>query len=171
MEPSKSIITALEAVAGGDEADKHESQNFDLKQYSESPKATAATLSRAPTCFANAEGGTIIPGVRDKVQGPDTIVGTAYEADWCRQRIHELVTPSQLTEVTPFTFHDKQLLQIRVPPGINMHEFDGRFWHRAVSPASGLLPTRSRSSATRDDSRTGALTIQTCLSDRPNRRR
>ncbi|MDB3936420.1 hypothetical protein N9383_06870, partial [Granulosicoccus sp.] len=74
---------------------------------------------------------SILLGVLDDKRGSEAIVGTHYDADWCRQRIHELANSSLITDAETFVYNGKTLLYIRIPQGIDVQEADGRF-HRRV---------------------------------------
>ena len=87
-------------------------------------------LAAAAACLANADGGTLVLGVRDRPGGPGAILGTEHSSDWCRQRVHELTDPSLLVQADSFTFGRHVLVRLDVPRGIDVHEADGRFTRR-----------------------------------------
>jgi len=124
------IAEALKAIVSGATADSLETQVIDFKQDSESPRETGKLLAKAASCFANADGGILVLGVKDAEAGPDAIVGTRHTPDWCRQRIHELSTPSLLVEAQEVEFEGHALVCIQVPRGLDVHEADGRFTRR-----------------------------------------
>lgn len=121
---------ALEAIVAGASADDIETQTLDFKQDARSPKETGKVMAVAAACLANADGGTLVLGVRDRPGGPEAILGTEYSPDWCRQRVHELTDPSLLIQADSFTFRGRTLVRLDVPRGIDVHEADGRFTRR-----------------------------------------
>lgn len=130
MQLSKSISVALIAISTGANADSQEGQVIDFKSDSADPRKMGGILAKAAACFANGDGGSIVLGVLNKISGTAAFEGTGYVADWCRQRIYELVTPSLITEAEAFTFSGKTLVHIQVFRGIDVHEFDGRYFRR-----------------------------------------
>ena len=93
-------------------------------------KETGKVLAVAAACLANADGGTLVLGVRDRPGGSGAILGTEHSSDWCRQRVHELTDPSLLVQADSFTFEGHVLVRLDVPRGIDVHEADGRFTRR-----------------------------------------
>ena len=160
MKPPKSIHEALEAIISGASADEMESQLIDFKSDSKDAKQMGNVLAKAAICFANAQGGSIVLGVLDSKRGSEAIVGTNYDADWCRQRIHELANPSLITDAETFVYNGKTLLYIRIPQGIDVHEADGRFHRRVGSSCERmsaveialLIDERRQSDWSADDS-------------------
>lgn len=121
----------LTAIIGGDVADDHESQTLDFRQDARNPGETSKVLAKAAACFANAEGGTLVLGVREGIAGEAALVGTTHAPDWCRQRIHELTTPRLLVDGSAVRFADRTFVRLDVPRGLVVHEADGRF-HRRI---------------------------------------
>lgn len=121
---------ALAAIVAGASADDLETRTLDFKQDARSEKETGKVLAAAAACLANAEGGTLVLGVRDKPGGPGAILGTVCTADWCRQRVHELTTPSLPVETGTLTIGGRSLIRLDVPRGIDVYETDGRFTRR-----------------------------------------
>ena len=126
----KALDDILASIIAGDRPDEHESQLLDFKQEGRKDRETQWTLAEAAACFANADGGTIVLGVKDKVAGEAAIVGTTHTPDWCRQRIHELTNPSLLVDGSSVRSGGKTLVRIDVPRGLVVHEANGRFEHR-----------------------------------------
>ncbi len=120
----------MRAVLAGASADEVETQTLDFKQDARSPKETGKVLAAAAACLANADGGTLVLGVRDRPGGPEALLGTEHSPDWCRQRVHELTDPSLLVAADDFTFEGCALVRLEVPRGIDVHEADGRFSRR-----------------------------------------
>ena len=120
----------LSAIASGATADSLETQSIDFKEDSGSPKETGKLLAKAATCFANSDGVTLVLGVKDTAAGREAFIGTRHTADWCRQRIHELSTPSLLVDAREVEFEGRALVCIQVPRGLDVHETDGRFTRR-----------------------------------------
>ncbi len=87
-------------------------------------------LAEAAICFANAAGGTIIFGVRDKSKGSDAFVGTSIEVGRVKQRIYELSRPPLNVEAY---FHHiyRNVMIISVPQSSDIHsDTQGRAYQR-----------------------------------------
>ena len=124
------VDVALAAVVAGKAADDLETRTLDFKQDARDEKEMGKVLAAAAACLANADGGALVLGVRDKPGGPGAILGTEHTADWCRQRIHELTSPSVLVDAREITCEGHVLVRLDVPRGIDVHEADGRFTRR-----------------------------------------
>ena len=68
----------MAAIELGADAASLEHQTLDFKAPAANLKSTLRTLTDAAVCFANADGGTIVVGVRDH-GGPSSIVGVSPE--------------------------------------------------------------------------------------------
>lgn len=126
----KDLEKILGAILAGDVADDHETHALDFKQDARSENETRTNLAKAAACFANADGGTLVLGVKERSSGEAAILGTKHAPDWCRQAIHELTTPSLLVDGSAFRFAGRTFVRLDVPRGIAVHEADGRFRRR-----------------------------------------
>jgi len=64
-------------------------------------RALAKLIADAAACFANAEGGVVVLGVKENGVGPGTITGTAVDDAWLTNRIFQLIHRPVIVE----TFH------------------------------------------------------------------
>ena len=117
---------ALERVHAGESAQSLEGQNLDFKEDSSSFKDTAKLMAEAAACFANANGGTLVLGVRDRPGGPDAIVGTSLDANRLARQIYELTDPGLTVAAQEFDFRGTTLIEVRVPQGQEVHQVGGR---------------------------------------------
>jgi len=72
-------------------------------------------LAEAAGCFADAQGGTVVVGVRHRPGGPDALLGTDLGADHVLRRIYELTSPSLTVSSEEARISGKRLLVLRVP--------------------------------------------------------
>ena len=119
-------------------ASKFETQHLDFKTEKETAKATFHDLAEAAVCFANAEGGTIVLGVRDQTLGPDAFVGTSIDAGALQRMIYELTNPKLTVSVMPITYGEKALLVVQVPEGLDVYAtgkgYSPRRWEDQCQP-------------------------------------
>ena len=87
-------------------------------------------LAEAAACFANARGGFVVLGVKDRVAGPAAFEGTALDANILLRRIYELTMPPLTVEIEPVTRSDANLLVIRYPQKPDVHQVDNRSTRR-----------------------------------------
>lgn len=131
MDREPEVSAALAAVAGGEDAESLESPTLDFKEDRGSAKATVKLAVDATLCFANAAGGAIVLGVRDKGGGTAAFSGTSWDPDDLRRRIYDSTRPPVLVEVERRRVHGVDLLIISVPSGPDVH-----------SDAQGRAPRR-----------------------------
>ncbi|TFC47257.1 transcriptional regulator [Cryobacterium sp. TMT2-10] len=121
------ISAALRAIHSGSAvADKRESVTLDFKRQDNSISDTSNNIADAVVCFANAGGGSVILGVRDRIEGPDAIEGTSLDALALRKRIREVTAPSLDAVVAEFEFEGKRLLEITVQEGLDVYVSRGK---------------------------------------------
>jgi ATP-dependent DNA helicase RecG len=138
MVPATDPSNALGLVYRGQPAYELESQILDFKEEASERKKAVKDLVGASVCFANAEGGTIFLGVRDKVGGPTAFSGTTLSVEEAKSRIFELTKPHLLVDVLEVIFEEgatkARLLQIDVPDSSTVHsDTQGRFTMRVGS--------------------------------------
>ena len=82
-------------------------------------------LAEYAVCFANHQGGTLVLGVRDQVQGyARALTGCGvYDPNEIRTRIYEMTDPKLLVEVEELRIDDLgvRLLLVHCPRGIGVH--------------------------------------------------
>jgi ATP-dependent DNA helicase RecG len=117
----------MAAVAAGRHADDVESQTLDFKQEQASLKHTLRDLAEAAVCFANADGGTLVVGVRDAA-GLEAIAGAsaALSADVVRRGIFDRTHPAltvlaerwRVSDLVRGADGEAEILVVTVPPGV-----------------------------------------------------
>jgi ATP-dependent DNA helicase RecG len=117
---------AVSAIVAGGVPRDHESQTLDFKTVGRSKADAVVDLAEAAACFANADGGQIVVGVRDSVRGRDALVGTDLDPVLLKRRIFELTDPGLLTDVRSTEEHGPRLVVITVPAGLTVHQVKGR---------------------------------------------
>ena len=99
-------------------------------------KSFLAGLAEAAACLANANGGVIVLGVRDRartradaLQGVDPV---AYRLDDVRLAIHHGTSPSLTVDVHEHEEDGRRLVLVRVPRGVVLHATSGGVYMRRV---------------------------------------
>ena len=113
-------------------ASELESETLELKEWSAEWDSSEAgkkkfyrILAEYAVCFANHRGGTLVLGVKDRVQGyKRAITGCGvYNLNEIRMRIYEMTDPKILVEVEELPIDELgiRLLLIHFPSGIGVH--------------------------------------------------
>lgn len=117
-----------------------ETQLVDFKSDGRSMKDLCSDLAEASVCFANADGGTLIVGVRDTPGGPEAIEGTQVEPDKLRSRIYDLTAPNLLVTVRLIEYEGSRIGVVEVPEGLEVYSTrQGAFrqrWNTECLPMS-----------------------------------
>lgn len=121
MGGSGNLDDVLGAIYEGAQASGLEGPALDFKTDKSTAAETQKDVAEAAICFANAEGGLIVLGIRDRPGGPDAFVGTDLDHEHLRKRVWELTTPSLTVEAGEQLYRDVRLVVVRVPPGITVH--------------------------------------------------
>ncbi len=107
-------------LAGGRPAD-FESPTLDFRE--DRPGSLGDTekmLAEAVICFANAGGGTVVLGVRDKAVGAEALVGTALSPERLQERVYHLTNPPIAVVAEPHPRHPSVLL-VTVAQSADVH--------------------------------------------------
>jgi ATP-dependent DNA helicase RecG len=124
------IEAALDAVAAGTVPEELEGQTLDFKQDPATVPATkpgnpparlVELLIEAVVCFANAQGGTIVLGVADRVGGTTAFVGTQTDPDWLRAKLFHGTRPNLVVGVRELHYRETRLVLIDVPEGLDLY--------------------------------------------------
>jgi ATP-dependent DNA helicase RecG len=118
------IDEVLEKLRDGVTAGDLEGQQLDFKEPAKNPKETLGLLADAAVCFANADGGRIILGVKDKAKTrAKALVGAPadYTPDLIRRGVFDRTTPPLTLVVNERLEDGNRLLIIDVPPGVAPH--------------------------------------------------
>ncbi|MBB2901053.1 ATP-dependent DNA helicase RecG [Kineococcus radiotolerans] len=155
MAPTRSVTEALAAISSGRRsADSLEGDHLDFKTDKSNDKETGQDLAEAAVCFANAAGGTIILGVRDRDVGPSAFVGTHISTAVLRSKIHDLTEPPMLVEVEEVDWQGVRLVQVSVPQGLDVYSTRKGLVLRRWNDQ--CLPLRPNDVSRLDDERRGA---------------
>jgi ATP-dependent DNA helicase RecG len=133
---------ALRAIALGSTADAEESSTLDFKREGRSRQDVAKDLAEAAACFANAQGGTLVVGVKDRTAGVEAFEGTTLDADVILRRVYELTHPSLTVDVFEEMHEGTRLLIIDVPRSPDVHQVDGRATRRVAKSCEPMSATQ-----------------------------
>lgn len=88
------VEAALAGILSGGRAASYESPTLDFKEdKAGSLGDTEKMVAEAVICFANAGGGTVVLGVRDKASGDEALVGTSLTPEQVQERVYQLTSP------------------------------------------------------------------------------
>ena len=116
--PSREEILVLLDRLEQERADALESDVLDFKRWRD-PKSIMSEAIEAAVCFANADGGIIVFGVRDRTIGRrQAITGcTGYDVDTWQRAIYDATRPNLTVEIEELLVPEGNLLLVRVPRG------------------------------------------------------
>jgi ATP-dependent DNA helicase RecG len=99
-------------------ADALESEVLDFKRWEGAKKSLSEAVELA-VCFANAEGGFFVFGVKDRVKGRASAVTNCerYDLDVWRRGIYEGTRPHLMVDVSELDVPEGKLILVRVPKG------------------------------------------------------
>lgn len=120
------VSEALDQIESGATADSVESCTLDFKREGRSRQDTVKDLAEAAACFANAGGGYLVVGVKDRTPGSAAFEGTSLDANILLRRIYELTTPPLTVEIEQAQRHGVGLLVVRIPRSPDVHQVDNR---------------------------------------------
>lgn len=136
------VRAALDAIAGGVAAHDLESDELDFKRVGRSRDDTLTDLAEAAACFANAGGGSVVVGVRDKPGGLDAFLGVDLDVAEVRQRVFEWTTPGLTVAVDEIQAHGARLIVLTVPEGATLHAVGGKHAERVGASCQPLSAER-----------------------------
>ena len=135
------LAHALSRISEGRLAADLESETLDFKEDERSPRETMKLMAEAAACFANADGGVVVLGVRDQAAGAAALVGTEFDAHSIKQGIHANTEPSLLVDVLTFSCQGVELVAVTVPAGVELHaDTSGRIKHRVGTSCLAMTP-------------------------------
>lgn len=108
------LLERLDEVA----ADELETEVLDFKPWEGAKRSMAAAVEMA-VCFANAHGGLIVFGVKDRTRGrEEAITGCdRYDLDVWRRGIYQSTDPQLTIDIEELQVPEGTLLLVRVPQG------------------------------------------------------
>jgi len=120
---SKDEIRALLQRLDGEAADDLEDVDLEFKPWESDRKTLHRVLRETVVCLANARGGTIVLGVRDRARSrKEAIQGVGrYEIAGFKRAIYDGTDPHILVEVEELQEPEGMLLLIHVPRGMPPH--------------------------------------------------
>ena len=136
------VTSTLDAVRAGRRPSELESMTLDFKTVGRSIGDTLKDLAEAAACFANAEGGKIIVGVRDALAGAEAFVGSRLDPVATVGRIYELTEPGLIVIVDTESYHGVELSVITVPRSPDIHQVGGRATERVGSSCRPMSAAR-----------------------------
>lgn len=116
------ITSVIESIRAGSRPSELESLTLEFKTEAASPRDSLQILADAVVCFANAQGGTIVFGVADKVTGSDALVGVSHLDE--RQiiiGIFDRTNPALSVPVKGIDVDSKRFYEITVPTGATIY--------------------------------------------------
>ena len=121
--PKKDEIRKLLKRLDGEPADSLESETLEFKPWDRDVKSLHRVLRETVVCLANARGGTIVLGVRDKVRSRrEAIQGVGtYDPHGIRRAVYDGTEPHLLVEIEELQEPEGTLLLVQVPKGIPPH--------------------------------------------------
>ena len=135
------LEAALNSITDGGRPADAESETLDFKEDGRAAKDTMTLMADAAACFANADGGIVVLGVRDDVAGPDAFVGTAFDALAVKEGVYERTVPPLLVNTSHHSFHGVALVIAEVPAGLELHaDTAGRMRHRVGTQCLPMTP-------------------------------
>jgi len=107
----------------GEPADSLESETLDFKRWEDEARVRVRSLQEAVVCFANAQGGTVVVGVRDRMHSRKEAIEGVPPTDLnaLRRSIYDGTDPHVLVEIELLKEPEGELLLIHVPRGIPPH--------------------------------------------------
>ena len=115
----KEIEGKLDKVYDGYKTgEKIEGQFLDVKRCPKKIKQLINLCRHYAVCFANAEGGSLVLGVEDKIIGPKAFTGCPDFETWTIVKsVREGTKPSVSIEVIYHDYKDVDLIEMKVRPG------------------------------------------------------
>jgi len=116
--PSDEIVLQMLDRLNEVAADEMESEVLEFKHWEGAKKSLGEAVEMA-VCFANAEGGLVVFGVKDRVKGrANAVTGCErYDLDVWRRGIYEATRPHLTVDVSELDVREGKLILVRVPKG------------------------------------------------------
>lgn len=135
------VAPLIAKIRSGQSADALESFVLEFKSGNGQFKEVANDLAEACVCFANAAGGTVVLGVRDRPGGEDALLGTDLKSDDLRSAIYDKTQPALNVTITEHVVGGKRFLALVVPEGLEVYATSkGAYSHRWQSECRPMHP-------------------------------
>ena len=132
----------VERVKAGTPADTLEGQRLEFKTGS-SVRDELTKIAEAAACLANADGGLVIVGVRDRPGGPDALVGAQSTVDGIVRHLVDAVNPPLTVGVNTGAIDGIDIIAINVIRGVRVHALsDGQVKARYGKSCYPLEPSQ-----------------------------
>lgn len=120
---TKEEIRALLRRLEGETADLLEDEDLEFKPWEEDAKSLHRMLRETAVCLANARGGTVVLGIRDRVRTRrEAIQGVGrYDLAGLRRAIYDGTEPHLLVEIEELVEPEGSLLLVHIPKGMPPH--------------------------------------------------
>ncbi|MEW5807412.1 MAG: ATP-binding protein [Acidobacteriota bacterium] len=120
---SKEEIRSILKNLNNQTADSLEDDDLEFKPWDTDTKTLHRTLREAVVCFANARGGTIVLGVKDRGHSrKEAIQGVGrYDIAGLRRAVYDGTEPHILVEIEELVEPEGTLLLVHVPKGMPPH--------------------------------------------------
>jgi ATP-dependent DNA helicase RecG len=120
---TKEEIRSLLKRLDGEPADALEAEDLEFKPWETDVKSLHRTLREMAVCLANARGGIIVLGVKDRVRTRlDAIQGAEhYDISGLRRAVYDGTDPHILVEIEELKEPEGTLLLVHVPKGMPPH--------------------------------------------------
>ena len=132
---------AMRLLTSGSSAHALENQHLEFKVDGRSADDDVVNIAEAAACFANSSGGLVIVGVRDRVPGPEAIVGSRLDPEKTRSRIYELTEPSLLVDVTVRNYGQAAVVVVDVPASVTVHSVKSRIPTERIGESCNPMST------------------------------
>lgn len=118
---TRRVDDAIAAVVAGHQPSALESAHLEFKAPGRTVKETLTILADAVVCFANADGGSVVVGIVNRVEaGARAVVGVPgeYSLDVIRRGIFDRTSPPMSCFVTERDVGGQRVVVIDVPAGV-----------------------------------------------------
>jgi len=142
---------ALDRIRSGLTAEDVESDALEVKpwpgktvngRFAVDRERLAGWLREYAVCFANARGGLLLLGVKDKVAGPGAITGCqSYDVDEIKRLVFEGTIPGIIVDVEELRVPEGVVLAVRIPKSPSVHATSsGRRLRRVGKTCRVIMP-------------------------------
>lgn len=121
--PTKEEIRLILKQLEGKSADELENETLEFKRWEPNIKQLHKLLREEAVCLANARGGTLVLGVRDRVKTrKQSIEGVGpFEIPSLRRAIYDGTDPHILSDIEELVEPEATLLLVHIPKGLPPH--------------------------------------------------
>ena len=137
----RDLEETLLAIGEGTPASELETGELDFKRQPDSLPDSIKVLVDAATCFANADGGTVVMGVANGTSGSNAFLGCTLDPATVQRRVHDLTDPPLMVGTRLVPWGTVQLLVMDVHRSFEIHaDRQGRATRRIGTDCVPLSP-------------------------------